>query len=179
MIITVSGKPGSGKSTLAKILAKKLRLKYYSIGSLMRKIAVRRNLSLLELSKTAENDRSFDEELDNEQKKLAKKDNFVIDSRLGFYFFPGSCKVFLDIDPKESARRVYNHIRKEEKDNISIKETEKNLKRRLESEKKRYREHYKVDFLDKSHFDIIIDTTKSTPEKTAEIILREIKRIKK
>ena len=65
MIITISGKAGSGKSTIAKELAKKLKLKHYSIGDLMRQIAKEKNISLIELSKLAEKDNSIDKELDN------------------------------------------------------------------------------------------------------------------
>ena len=89
MIITISGIAGSGKSTVAKLLAKKLNYKHYSIGDFMRQIAKERKLTLLELSKQAEKDNSIDKELDKKQIELGKtKDNFVIDSRLGFHFCP-------------------------------------------------------------------------------------------
>ena len=40
MKITISGKAGSGKSTIARGLAKKLELKHYSIGDLMRLMGI-------------------------------------------------------------------------------------------------------------------------------------------
>lgn len=175
MIITVSGKPGSGKSTVAKLVAKKLKLRHYSIGDFMREIALKRGMTLLELSKIAEKDKTIDKELDEKQKKLLKEDNFIIDSRLGFYFFPNSIKVFLDVTLEEGARRILEHKRKEERENISIKETEKNIKRRLISEKRRYKRDYNVDFLDKKNFDIIVDTTNLDAEKVADIIVNKIK----
>ena len=46
MIIAISGKAGSGKSTIAELLAKKLKLKHYSIGNLMREMAKKKNISL-------------------------------------------------------------------------------------------------------------------------------------
>ncbi|MCH9028900.1 MAG: nucleoside monophosphate kinase, partial [Bacteroidetes bacterium] len=64
MIITISGKAGSGKSTVAKELARKLELKHYSIGDLMRQMAKEKNISLTELGKLAEKDDSIDKELD-------------------------------------------------------------------------------------------------------------------
>jgi len=64
MIITISGKAGSGKSTVAKQLAKKLNLKHYSIGDIMRKLAKEKNISLNELSKLAEKDKTIDLTLD-------------------------------------------------------------------------------------------------------------------
>ena len=88
MIITISGKAGSGKSTVAKQLAKKLNLKHYSIGDIMRQIAKERNLSLNELSKLAEKDKSIDTELDKKQLELRNKKDFIIDGRLTAYFIP-------------------------------------------------------------------------------------------
>ena len=90
MIITISGSPGAGKSTVAKLVAKKLKLKYYSIGILLRNLARKRKISLLEISKLAEKSPKIDRELDDAQIKLGKRDNFVLDSRLGYHFVPGS-----------------------------------------------------------------------------------------
>jgi len=39
MRITISGTPGSGKTVVGKYLSKKLNLKYYGIGELMREFA--------------------------------------------------------------------------------------------------------------------------------------------
>jgi len=88
MIITISGKAGSGKSTVAKELARKLNLKHYSIGDIMRQIAKERNISLNELSKLAEKDESIDLELDKKQIDLRDKNDFIIDGRLTAYFLP-------------------------------------------------------------------------------------------
>ena len=72
----------------------------------MRSIADEKGVSLVELSLLAETDRSIDEELDNKNKEVGKKENVIIDSRLGFYFIPQSFKVFLKLDPKISAERI-------------------------------------------------------------------------
>jgi cytidylate kinase len=42
MIITIAGTVGSGKSTVGRIIAKRLGLKHYSIGDLMREMAEQR-----------------------------------------------------------------------------------------------------------------------------------------
>ena len=70
MIITISGLPGSGKSTVARLLADKLRLKHYSTGDYMRKMAGDRHLTLAQLGQQAEKDKKIDEELDTWQIKL-------------------------------------------------------------------------------------------------------------
>ena len=65
----------------------------------MREIAAKRGITLLELSKLAETDRSIDKELDNYQIQLGKdEDNFIIDARLGWHFIPDSIKIFLDVN---------------------------------------------------------------------------------
>ena len=178
MIITISGKPGSGKSTVAKELAKKLNLKYYSIGDLMGRIALEKKISLLQLSKIAEHDESIDKELDQKQIQLGKtKDNFVIDSRLGFYFIPNSIKVFLDVSLEEGAKRIFKTKRADEKENISLNDTIKNIKKRIKSEKKRYKKYYGIDHYDKKNYDIIIDTTKRDVKQVVRIILDKIRKL--
>ena len=160
MIITISGKAGSGKSTIAKLLAKKLSLKHYSIGDLMRQMAKEKGISLLELSELAEKDESIDKELDEKQIELGKKEkNFVIDGRLTAFFIPkADFKIFLECDDKVRAERILKDERETEKSK-DINETIKKIKRREESERKRYKEYYKVDYYKKELYDDIIDTT--------------------
>ena len=169
MIITISGKAGSGKSTTAKELAKKLSLKHYSIGDLMRQIAKEKGISLMELSKQAEKYPSIDRELDKKQIDLRKKDNFVIDGRLTAFFIPNAgLKVFLDCDDKRRAERILKEGRKDESSN-SISELMEKIRQREQSEKKRYGEIYNVDYADKNLYNLIIDTTDI---KASEVIKR-------
>lgn len=175
MIITISGTPGSGKSTAAENIAKKMKFRHYSTGNYMRKMAEKRGISLLELGRLAEKDKSIDKELDRWQKELGeKKDNLVIDARLGFYFIPDSIKVFIDADIKERARRIYSDkVRKET--NISIGDAMKKIKQRQDSERKRYKKYYGIDPWKRSNFDQIVDSTKLTKEEVVENILNFIK----
>lgn len=174
MIITISGIAGSGKSTVAKLLAKKLSLKHYSTGDFMREIAEKKGISLLELSRLAEKDQSTDIELDKRQKSLGKtQDNFVIDARLGFHFIPNSIKVFLEVDLNEAAKRIFNEKRQHEQYK-DIQESIEKIKTRLKSEEKRYKEYYNLNYQDKKHYDIIIDTTKITPDEVVNAITSKI-----
>ena len=117
MKITISGKAGSGKSTVAKLLSEKLKLRHYSIGDLMRAMASDKKMSLIELNKLAEKDKSIDFELDDRLKKLGKaKDNFVVDGRLTAFFIPNAeVRVFLDTDDKVRAERILKDKRAHEK----------------------------------------------------------------
>lgn len=170
MRITISGVPGSGKTVVSKALAEKLKLEYYSMGIILRELAKKKNLTILEITKLAEKDDTIDKELDNLQKQLNKKDNFVIDSRLGFYFIPDSIKIFLTCDDETAARRIYRDQRDDEK-YINYSDALKQVKTRRESEKKRYLKYYNIDYTDPKYFDLIIDTSDYTTEETVNIIL--------
>ena len=178
MIITISGKAGSGKSTVAAEIAKKLKLKHCSIGDLMRQIAKEKKISLPELGKIAEKDKSIDEELDNQQMKLRNKDNFVIDGRLTAFFIPDAdLKIFLDCKDKVRAERILKDTRKDEKSS-TVTEVIKKIKSREQSERKRYKEYYNVDYYNKRLYDFIIDTTKITASRVVDRIIKLAKNIK-
>lgn len=95
-LITISGTLGSGKSTVAKLLAERLGYAYYSTGMAQRKIAEQRGLTTLELNAAAERDKTIDAQIDGVFEKLVQENkNYVVDSRLGFFFIPTSFKVML------------------------------------------------------------------------------------
>jgi len=172
MIITISGDAGAGKSTAAGLVAGKLGYRHYSVGDFMREIAKKRKLTLLEVSRLAENDRGIDTELDAMQKKLGnEEDGFVLDSRLGYHFIPKSFKVFLEVDTKEAARRIFADKRKLERENRTLRDTEENIRQRKKSEIQRYRKYYSLNPYDAGNYDLVLDTTKLTPEETAMKII--------
>ena len=177
MRITISGVPGSGKSTVANIVSKKLRLKHYSIGDFMREIAQKRGTTILELSKLAEKEKGIDRELDERQRMLNSENGIVVDSRLGFHFIPDSFKVFLDASPEEAGKRIFNAKRKIEMENTTLAKTIENIKRRKESEGLRYREFYGINPFEKENYDLVIDTTKLSPEQVADRIMTKAKNI--
>ena len=175
MIVTISGKAGSGKSTIARLLAKKLNLEHYSIGDLMREMARERKISLLELSERAEEDKAIDRELDKKQIQLGKKDDLVIDSRLAAFFIPqADFKIFLDCDDKVRAGRIMKDNREIEKSK-NIDEAIKKIKKREESERKRYKEYYDVDYCKKELYDFVIDTSDLSVGEVVERIIKKQK----
>ncbi len=177
MIITISGALGSGKTTVADLLAGKLKMKRYSVGMLMRQIARKRRVSLLRLSKQAETDKSIDKELDKAQIEIGKqKDNFIIDGRLSWHFIPDSFKIFLDVSEKEAARRIFRQRRKDEKYNATFKKTLENIRARKRSEIKRYKKYYGLNYYNKRHYDLVVDTTGLPPEEVVEWIMGRVKK---
>ena len=131
-------------------------------------------MDINKLSVLAETDSTIDEELDKRQEEIGKnEDNFIMDSRLGFHFIPDSFKIFFNVEIEEAARRIFNDKRTEEsyKD---INEAMSYLKKRMRSENIRYKEYYGIDFPKREYFDLIIDTTKSTPDETVKEIIKAV-----
>ena len=126
MIITISGRPGSGKSVVASRVAEELGLDHVSAGDFMREMAAERGISILELSRAAEQRQDIDREIDARTMRLAReRDNFVMDARLGWHFIPDSIKVFLEVDPAVAARRIYEAQRGSEHENVTLEDTER------------------------------------------------------
>lgn len=179
-IITIAGKLGSGKSTTSSLLSEKLSYEKFSSGDFFRQVGLDRGLTLLELSKLAETDDSIDIETDNKVREAGQKENIILESRLAYHFVPESFKVYLTLDTKESAKRMFEDLennphRKATEDYSSVEEMEEKVKERYASEKLRYKKLYNVDTTDTSNFDLIIDTSKHSPDEVCEIIIKEYK----
>jgi|SRR3989338_3463697 len=176
MRITISGKAGTGKSTVAKLLSQKLNLKHYSIGDLMRAMASEKGISLLDLNRMAEDDKSIDLELDDKLKEIGRaKDNFIVDGRLTAFFIPhADVRVLLETDDKVRAERILKDKRQHEKSE-DIEEAIAIIKKREESEKKRYKNYYGVDYTDRKLYDFVVDTTDLKPDEVVERISNLIK----
>lgn len=171
MIIAISGLPGSGKSTVGKILAKKLGYKFYSMGDMRGKMAMERGLTINELNKLGEKEDWTDKIVDEYQQELGEKEqNFIIDGRLSFYFIPHAYKIFLTVNPREAAKRVFSDPRPDEKKVNSIEEQIKAMQKRVRDDEKRYKKYYNVSFTKEKNYNLVIDTTRlNLNEVVAEI----------
>jgi CMP/dCMP kinase len=168
MIITFAGAIGSGKSTIAEMLSKKLNMPRYYMGNIMREIAKQRQMPFSELMELNKTDPSVDHDVDDYQMRLGKtQDNFIIEGRTSWYFIPNSLKIFLDVDEKESARRIYNGQESKTRHNetsmiTSLAEMTESIKRRKQSEVERYEKYYGIDVYDYKNYDLVLDTTNLT-----------------
>jgi len=175
MKITISGTPGSGKSVVTKYLSKKLNLRHYGVGELMRDFAKKKKLDLIELSRLLEKNKKLDKSFNENIKKLDYKDNFVLDSRLGFLFIKKGIHIFLDSNLDLRAKRIFKDKRKLESYG-SVVEVKNEIKERLLLERERFKKLYKVDFTDLKHYDLVIDTTKMNVKLISNIILDYLKK---
>lgn len=181
MIIALSGMPGSGKSTAAKQLAEKLGWPRYYIGGLRREAARKKGMTLEEYNKLGETDPTTDKEVDEMQKKLGQEqDNFIIEGRTSFYFIPQALKIFIDVEEKEGAKRIWNDLQQNNKRNEgknlkSIEDVIKLNRERVASDKKRYQQYYGFDAYNKKNYDYTIDSTNMTTNEKFDKIYKIVK----
>ena len=169
--ISLAGDLGSGKSTVSKILIEKLGAEYYSTGAIVRSIAERRGMTVVELNVYMETHPEIDNEIDDGLIALGEVDKpLIIDSRMAWHFTKGTFKVYLSTDVETSAYRIMNANRQGEHA-ANLEETIKETKARRESEKKRYMQQYGVDIKDLTNYDLIVDTTIATPDEVASCII--------
>lgn len=141
----------------------------------MRDMAAERGMSILELSRSAEDDVAIDREIDERTARLAEQgDSFVIDARLGWHFAPDSLKVFLDVRPAVAARRIFNARRGTEHENIDLGTTQRAIESRTESERERYLTYYDLDYTDYNHYDLVIDTSDIGVDEVVDRIMAHI-----
>lgn len=192
MIISISGFQGSGKSTIAEMLAKKLNWPRYYMGGLRREAAKKRGMTLAEYNKLGEKDPSTDLEIDHYQKKLGEeKDNFIIEGRTSWFFIPHSLKIYLDVDKKIGAKRIFNHLknkaaresRNEAKNLKTLQDVLNSVKERHKSDKKRYLKYFNIDVYNKKNYDFYLDTSNLEIEevfsKVLTFISKEMKDVDK
>ena len=171
MILAISGRPGSGKSSVAKELAARLGLRHVSAGDFMRQIAEERGISVLELSRIAEDDDAVDREIDARSAQLgATGESFIIDSRLAWFFIPEPVKVFLDVSIDVAVSRIYGDERGSERENIDLDTTKRNTEERAASEAFRYQTYYGIDYLDPSNYDLVLDSSELSVHAVADEI---------
>jgi predicted cytidylate kinase len=176
VIVTISGRPGSGKSVVASKVARELNLSHLSAGDFMREMAAERGVSILELSRVAEQGDEIDREIDARTVRLAEQGgDFVMDARLGWHFIPDSIKVFLEVDPLVAAQRIFEARRRSEVENVTLEETQRAVQDRTESERRRYLDYYGVDYGDHANYDLVIDTSELPIDQVVENVVAYVR----
>lgn len=171
-IITISGKPGSGKSSTADKVAELLGYTRHSSGDMVRSLLKRKHMSLEEYNERAESEHDLDAQIDEELRRLRDHKDIVIDSRLGFYWLPESFKVYLDLDLDVATARIYkdlvsNQHRSGEGGDHTLGTVANSVRKRMQNERTRFLSMYGVDPYNLKNFDLIVDTSRHTPQSVA------------
>jgi cytidylate kinase len=181
-IITLSGKPGSGKSSTADKVAEMLNYTRHSSGDMVRKLLAQHRLTLAQYNERARSDHALDDKVDTMLRDLRNSQDIVVDSRLGFYWIPESFKVYLDLDMEVATARIYkdavsNTSRSGSGEGTaSLIEVSQQVKSRMQNEQARFRQLYHVDPYSLQHFDLVIDTSRHSPQTVALTVFDTYKR---
>lgn len=176
MHISITGNLGSGKSTIGRILSNKYGFEIYSTGKIQRELAAQMNMSTLELNQLMLSNPSYDNMIDNETVRISrdmKDKDIIFDSRLAWNFAEKSFKVFVSVSLEIAAERIMNDERGAVEKYSSLDEAINNLAERANTENKRYKEIYNLNYMDFTNYDLVIDSTYCLPDKIAEVIYHE------
>ena len=171
-LITVTGHPGAGKSTACKKLADEMGWEYFYTGMVMRKLGEDMGISIAEINKLAETDKSIDEKVDAVYAGLAKSERpLVIDARLAWHFLPNSFKVRFEVPVSIGAQRVLGADKRLGEQYRDLPTAMHTMAARRESERVHYRNSYGIQNVeDYNHFDLVLDTAYSTPDRNVSFV---------
>lgn len=178
MNVTITGNLGAGKTSVCNEL-KKMGYDVISGGDIYRTYAQEHGITIVELNEMAKTDRSVDIQIDERTKKFGTEvDHTIFDSRIAWHFIPDALHIFLEVDPKTAAARVaIDKARSGEQTYSNLDREMEELQKRANLERERFMEMYGIDYFDQSHYDIIINTTHSSPRSVAKEIDQSVKRI--
>ena len=171
MIITIGGSIGSGKTTLAAEISRRFDMLHVSAGEVMRQMAKEKGVDLIDFSEYAEKNPGIDKEIDHKQKDMCSKGNCVVDGRLSAYMLDANLRIWLDAPLEVRAQRVAKREKTTET------RAKKDILKREESEKKRYKEIYKIDLDSREIYDLVINTKRFSVEEIVNMISAIIKSI--
>ena len=176
MLIAVAGGPGTGTTTLSKLLAARLDATHVYAGQVFRNLAAEHGMDVVAFNHYAQDRPEVDEELDRRMIELARGGKVVLDARLSAWHareagVPALC-VLLTVPPHVAAERV---AKRDGRADVQVALRE-NTEREA-SELERYRELYKFDPTDPSHYHLVIDSSKHTPDEIADQVVAALERM--
>ena len=166
--IAVSGKSGCGNTTVSTLLSQALGVTL--INYTFRQLAAEKGMTLAQVIESAKTDDSCDMYVDSHQVELAKKEPCVLGSRLAIWMLKeADLKVYLYASDEVRANRVFT------REGGDLKQIKEFTAMRDSEDSRRYKKLYDIDNNDYAFADVIIDTSKYTPEQIVRQILDELK----
>jgi cytidylate kinase len=177
VIITIAGQIGSGKSAVCRQLNKHTYWEIIATGAIMRRAAMRSGMSILQMNEYAMSHAELDAEVYDYLVNLREgSESIIVDSRLAWHFLPSSLKVYLVVEPQIGAQRIFEATRVDEKyPSVQAAYSDSLERQRLETE--RYMKLYAVDCQSWYNYHLVIDTTFSSPEQIAALILKRLRHV--
>lgn len=167
--IAVSGKSGCGNTTVSTLLSQALGVTL--INYTFRQLAAEKGMTLAQVIESAKTDDSYDMYVDSHQVELAKKEPCVLGSRLAIWMLKeADLKVYLYASDEVRANRVFT------REGGDLKQIKEFTAMRDSEDSRRYKKLYDIDNNAYSFADVIIDTSKYTPEQIVRQILDELKK---
>ncbi len=184
VVIALSGLPGTGSSTAGKLLAKRLKLKYFSVGAYNKSHAKKfaknstrketeKSIAVWKTEKGASHEFHFSS--DDIAREKAKRGNIVIDGKLAIRMLKGlyDFSVWIKAPLGTRVRRIAG------RDRSHIKEAGKMLREKETLEVKNWKRIYGFNYFDQEkEADLVINTAKKKPEVIVDIIIKELKQRK-
>ena len=166
--IAVSGKSGCGNTTVSTLLSQALGVTL--INYTFRQLAAEKGMTLAQVIESAKTEDSYDMYVDSHQVELAKKEPCVLGSRLAIWMLKeADLKVYLYASDEVRANRVFT------REGGDLKQIKEFTAMRDSEDSRRYKKLYNIDNNAYSFADVIIDTSKYTPEQIVRQILDELK----
>ena len=177
MKITLGGLGGTGTSTVGRLLAERLGYQFMSGGDMFRLVAEEAGMTMEEHDEFKKKSKSkeFDLLIDGKQKEFGEQnDDFVIESRLGWYLVPDAFKVLLTCDLDVRMKRIFDNTSKNRIAYVpeSLEETKRKGLEREENHRQHIEDIYGIENLaDPKHYDCVVDTTDIVQEAVVDKII--------
>lgn len=171
--ITITGDLGSGKSAVSKILCDRTGFQYISTGQIQRQLARDMGIDTLEMNRLADVDPSIDEKIDGIFVSLGDDPgNYVVDSRMAWFFLPASFKVYLKTALDVAVDRILSDPDRNSEQYKTKEEAISKITARKKSENDRFLAKYGADGANMENFDLIVDTTNRRPDEVYALIIK-------